>query len=98
GWRGAVLALGAQYASRIYLDNNESKDASIDPRTVLHLNGTYRFPLGAAVAQLGVRVFNLLDKKYSTSGYMDYDALGNLVPQFIPAATRTFWGEVRVEW
>src|SRR5262249_45075167 len=64
GWRGATLGLEAQYAGRIYVDNNESKDASIAPRAVLNLNGTYRIPVGAASARLGLRVFNLLDEKY----------------------------------
>ena len=46
----------------------------------------------------GLRVLNLLNEKYETGGYMDYDALGALVPHFIPAATRSFLGEVRIEF
>ncbi len=99
GWRGATLGLTTQVAGRIYLDNTESKDASIGPRAVLDLDGGYRLPLsGGGAATFGVRVFNLLDRRYSTTGYMDYDALGNLVPQFIPAATRHWLGELRVEF
>ena len=99
GWRGVTLGVEAQHAGRIYLDNTESKDASIAARTVLNLTGTYRLPVpGARSTQIGLRVFNLFDKKYETGGYMDYDALGNLVPQYIPAATRNFLGELRVEW
>ena len=37
-----------------------------------------------------------LDKLYETSGYMDYDAAGNLAPQFVPAATRSVLAEVRL--
>ena len=99
GWRGATLGLVTQMTGRIYLDNTESKDASIGPRAVLDLNGAYRFPFpsgGAAAAVL--RVFNVLDRRYATSGYMDYDSGGNLVPQFIPAATRHWLGELRLEF
>jgi hypothetical protein len=51
-----------------------------------------------ARAELSFQVFNAFDLKYSTSGYMDYDSLGNLVPQFIPAATRNVLAQVRVEY
>ena len=96
-WRSATLELAAQYAGRIYLDNNESKDASIGPRTVWNLNAGWRFTTPAKTsAELSLRVMNLLDRRYSTSGYMDYDAGGNLVPQFIPAATRHWLGELRL--
>jgi outer membrane receptor protein involved in Fe transport len=99
GWRGATLALESQSVGRIFLDNTESKDASIGPRTVLHLNGGYRFPVGGGTTvALSLRVFNLLNRRYATSGYMDYDAQGNLVPQFIPAATRHWLGELRLEF
>ena len=51
---------------------------------------------GQSRAELSLRVFNLLDTRYAAGGYMDYDALGNLVPQFVPAATRNVLGQVRV--
>jgi hypothetical protein len=57
-----------------------------------------RLPAGAGTAELSLRFQNLLDTKYATSGYMDYDAGGNLVPHFIPAATRGVFGQVRVEF
>jgi hypothetical protein len=63
------------------------------------LNGGYRFPVGGGTTvALSLRVFNLLNRRYATSGYMDYDAQGNLVPQFIPAATRHWLGELRLEF
>ncbi len=106
-WRAAYLTLEAQHAGRIYLDNTETKPASIEPRIVLNLSGRYRFrPIGqqwprdqkCPTPELSFRVFNLLDKEYETGGYMDYDAFGNLVPHFIPAAKRHVLGELRVEW
>jgi iron complex outermembrane receptor protein len=48
--------------------------------------------------ELSVRVLNATDNHYATSGYMDYDAAGNLVPQFMPAATRAVLGQVRVDF
>jgi iron complex outermembrane receptor protein len=98
-WRGATLGIEAQHAGRIHVDNTESRDASIAPRTVLHLRAAQRFALpGGAAAEVGLRVFNLLDREYETGGYMDYDAAGNLVPHLIPAATRHFLGELRLEF
>ncbi|HET9325411.1 MAG TPA: TonB-dependent receptor [Candidatus Eisenbacteria bacterium] len=96
-WRNATLEVAAQYAGRMYLDNTESKDASIGPRTVVNLNAGWRFSTKALTsAELALRIFNLLDRRYATSGYMDYDAGGNLVPQFIPAATRHWLAELRL--
>jgi hypothetical protein len=43
-------------------------------------------------------VFNLLDERYATGGYMDYDATGALVPFLIPAATRNALAELRVDF
>jgi iron complex outermembrane receptor protein len=98
-WRSARLGIEAQHAGRIYLDNTESRAASIEPRTVLHARGAYRLGLiGGATAELGLRVFNLLDEEYETGGYVDYDAGGNPVPHFIPAAKRHFLGELRLEF
>ena len=96
-WRTAALGLEAQHAGRIFLDNNESRAASIAPRTVLNLSGRYRLrPVGGP--EFSLRVFNLLNREYEAGGYMDYDAGGSLVPHFIPAATRHVLGELRVEF
>ena len=89
----------AQVIGRIYVDNTESKDASIPEHTVLNLTAAYAHGLGGSRAELRLRVLNLLDRRYATSGYMDYDAAGvNLVPQFIPAATRSVLAELRMGW
>jgi iron complex outermembrane receptor protein len=90
----AALALDMQHAGRIYLDHSESRAASIDPRTVFHLRGSYGVGLaGEANLQLGVRVFNLFDEEYETGGYT-YAG----VPYFIPAATRHALAELRVDF
>jgi len=99
GWRSSLLDLEAQHAGRIYVDNTESQAASIAPRTVLNLRAAYsaRLP-GTSGAEVSVRVLNVLDHRYETSGYMDYDSGGNLVPHLIPAATRQVLGELRLTW
>jgi len=45
-----------------------------------------------------VRGFNLGDLRYATTGYMDFDSHGALVPMLMPAATRSWLAEVRVDW
>lgn len=96
-WRAASLGLEAHHAGRIYLDNTQSIAASIGPRTTLDVVAGWRFATaGGSSAEVSLRVANALDDHYATGGYMDYDASGALVPQFIPAATRNLLGQVRV--
>ena len=99
GWRSAQLGLEAQHAGRIYVDNTESQAASIAPRTVLNLRAAYSTAVaGARAVEVSARILNLLDRRYETSGYMDYDSGGNLVPHLVPAATRQIIGELRLAW
>jgi iron complex outermembrane recepter protein len=97
-WRHSSFALEGQQVGRIYLDNAEDRANSIGPHAVWNAVAGVSHPVGSANAALSVRVLNLLDRRYATSGYMDYDAVGNLVPMFVPAATRGVLGELRVEW
>lgn len=97
-WRGASAGLLLGHTGRIYVDNNEDILASIGPTTLLHAVASVEVPVGAGSAELSLRIQNLLDTKYATSGYMDFDSGGNLVPHFIPAATRGVFGQVRVEF
>jgi len=97
-WRGARIGVEAQHAGRIYLDNTESILASIGPRTVMNLSGGMRVPCGGSELELTARVLNALDNRYATGGYMDYDAAGNLVPQFVPAAKRHLLFEARMDF
>ncbi len=96
GWKGARAGLGVDYTGRIYLDNNEDILASIGPNTIVHAMAALRVPWGSGRAELSLRVTNLLDTRYATGGYMDYDVVGALVPHFIPAATRGVYGQLRV--
>ncbi len=93
-WRGHEIGATAQYIGRIYVDNTETAANSIAPRTVVDLvaGGTHR--VGGANVGLTLRLNNALDKRYETSGYLDYDAVGVLVPHLVPAAGRN--GSVQV--
>ena len=95
-WRGASLGADAQYVGRIYVDNSQSIENSVGPHTVVNLRAAYQAAVGGAHATVALRMFNALDDRYATTGYMDYDALGNLVPFFTPAATRNVLGEVKL--
>jgi iron complex outermembrane receptor protein len=88
------VALEAQYAGRIYVDNTETESASIAPRTVLNLAASQGFHLAGVGVDLTLRLLNATDRSYETSGYMDYDATGALVPHLIPAAGRNWLGQV----
>jgi outer membrane receptor protein involved in Fe transport len=86
----------------MYLDHTESKEGSIAPRAVLNLTAGYRRALrpsggdGAPPAlELSLRVFNALDRRYEPGGY-SYLFGGTRYTDFIPAATRSVLGEVRV--
>lgn len=97
GWRGVTAGLEAQHAGRMYLDNNQDLGASTGPHTVLNASAGWSFPVGAGSrAGVSLRVFNLRDTRYAAGGYMDYDAQGNLVPMFVPAATRSWLTQVTV--
>ena len=88
-WGGVQLGAEAQHAGEIFLDNGEDPSGRIAPRTVLNLSGGWRRSLGnGAEWALLARVFNVLDRKYETGGYFDYDEAGSYVAHFVPAATR----------
>ncbi len=96
-WRGATLGVDAQHAGRMYLDNTQDAVASIGPRTTVNAVAGWGLAAGErSRAELLLRVTNVLDTRYAAGGYMDYDADGAWVPQFIPAATRGWLAQLRV--
>jgi iron complex outermembrane receptor protein len=97
-WRGASAGASVQHAGRIYVDNTGTGAASIAPRTTLDLMGAAAREVGGARAELSLRVTNVLDKRYATGGWMDYDSAGDLVPVLVPAATRGWLAGLRVDW
>jgi iron complex outermembrane receptor protein len=98
-WGPWTIGADVQHAGRIYLDHTESRAASIAPRAVANAVAAWRVPLpGGATGAARLQVFNLLDRRYETGGYMAYDAGGVLVPHYIPAATRHVLAGVRVDF
>ncbi len=97
-WRSLGVRLEAQHAGRVYVDNTGDEANSVAPRTVWNavLSASGRVAGTRATATL--RGLNLGDRYYATTGYMDYDRNGALVPHVMPAATRSWLAEVRLDW
>jgi len=97
-WHGLAARIESRYAGRQFLDNTGTTALSIGPHTVWNgaLSASGR-ALGTS-ATVTLRGFNLGDLRYATSGYLDLDTHGNLAPTVIPAATRSWLAEVRVDW
>lgn len=93
-WSGFEMGAALQHTGRIYVDNTESETNSIAPRTVLDLIASGTRLLGSNSIGVTLRLNNVLDRRYETSGYLDYNANGELVPHLVPAATRN--GSVQV--
>ncbi len=82
------VELGAFHAGRLFLDNSESRERSVDPWTVVHLAA--RWDLARTrdrVLSLRLRIDNLLDEEYETFGYVDWDG----TPLYLPGADRTWF-------
>jgi len=97
-WRGAALRVEAQHAGRVYVDNTGTAANSVSPHTVWNAAlSVSRQALGTR-ATATIRGLNLADLRHTTSGYMDFDRTGALVPHLVPAATRTWLAELRLDW
>ncbi len=93
-WNALELGAAVQYTGRIYVDNTETEANSIAPRTVLDLIAGGTRHVGGSNIGVTLRLNNVLDRRYETSGYLDYDSNGDLVPHLVPAARRN--GSVQV--
>jgi len=82
-------------AGRFYIDNAQSRAASIDPYETIDFRGEVKLEplIGWAGIDLFLQVNNLLDREYETSGYLDDDG----TPLFIPAAKRNVYVGLRVQ-
>ncbi|MEW5701173.1 MAG: TonB-dependent receptor [Candidatus Zixiibacteriota bacterium] len=89
GLSGHVFAAG-----RLYIDNSESRAASIAPYETIDLRAEVK--LEPLIGWPGMSFFcqanNVLDEEYETSGYLDDDG----TPLFIPAAKRNVYVGLRV--
>jgi len=94
---GRIGALGieTQHVGRVFLDSAEDRGASLDPRTVVNLTASLRVPRSRA--EITLRVFNALDAYYAAGGYT-YWWGGVKYAEFVPAATRHWLAQVRMEF
>jgi iron complex outermembrane receptor protein len=97
-WKGVSARVEAQYAGRVFVDNTGTDLNSIAPHTVWNGAVSAAGHVAGARTTLTLRGFNLGDLRYATTGYMDFDSHGALVPTLMPAATRSFLLEARVDW
>jgi iron complex outermembrane receptor protein len=97
-WRGLSAGIEAQHAGRVFVDNTGTDANSIAPHTVWNGAVSASGRVAGTHATLSLRGFNLGDLRYASTGYMDYDSRGDLVPHVMPAATRSFLVEARLEW
>ena len=97
-WHGLAARLEAQHAGRVYVDNTGTTANSIAPHTVWNAALSLAHVVAGTAVTALVRGLNLGDLRYATTGYMDFDRRGDLVPHVMPAATRSWQAEVRVEW
>lgn len=64
------LSLLSKYVSRLYLDNTEAKERSIDPSFVNNILTTYTFSaFGLQEIGCSLMVNNIFNTKYTTNGY-----------------------------
>jgi outer membrane receptor for Fe3+-dicitrate len=97
-WRALSARVEAQYAGRVFVDNTGTDANSIAPHTVWNGALSAAGHVAGTRATLTLRGFNLGDLRYATTGYMDFDAHGDLVPHVMPAATRSWLLEARLDW
>jgi outer membrane receptor for Fe3+-dicitrate len=97
-WKGLSARVEAQVAGRVFVDNTGTDASSIAPHTVWNGAVSAAGHVAGARTTLTLRGFNLGDLRYATTGYMDFDSRGALVPHVMPAATRSWLLEARVDW
>jgi TonB-dependent receptor-like protein len=97
-WNGVTLGAETRQFGEIFLDNGEDPSGRIAPHGVLDVSGGYRRAVGGGEAALVVRVFNVLDRRYESGGYFDYDQNGSYVAHFVPAATRNAIAQLDVSF
>ncbi|MFH0881553.1 MAG: TonB-dependent receptor [bacterium] len=70
--RDAQVTVDVQHLGKQYLDNTQSEDRTIDPSTVVGLSASLRLPrlIPYATLEANLRVNNLLNEEYETSGYV----------------------------
>ncbi len=83
-----------RYIDRIYLDNSQQKELSIDPYKVVNLSARINLPQWFGPLKLSASLFinNVLNEKYELSGYT-YDNVG----YYLPAAGRNYFVSLQTQ-
>ncbi|MBM4168522.1 MAG: TonB-dependent receptor [Ignavibacteria bacterium] len=91
---GLLLGIQLQHVGRVYLDNSEREELSVEPVTVVNASLEYAFAdvLGFRSLALRANVNNLASKLYAAAGYVDTG-----VPYLIPAADRNYFASITIE-
>jgi iron complex outermembrane recepter protein len=97
------LTYRGRLIGRIYVENANRRDLSIDPYFTSSVSASYKLGgvLHAGDLQLAVRVDNLFNKKYEASGYGGVTRFRDVSDQFwaeyYPAAERSFFATLQLE-
>ena len=96
-WNDLFTSLQVQHVGKQYLDNAENEDRIVEAYQLLNLNISYEFAefLYLADLSLNLKVNNILDKEYETSGYYDAWEGANY---YFPGAGRNIIAGIRVEF
>ncbi len=86
----AALWLDTRYVGKQYLDNLEDEEKTIDPYNIFGMSASYTLPESLPLAnwELKLRVNNLTDVEFETSGY--YDAWAGANYYFVGAERNYF--------
>ena len=83
-----------QHIGRIYLDNSQQKELSIDPYNVVNVSASYKLPNWFGPLDLSANLFinNIFDIEYEVSGYT-WAGVG----YYIPAAKRNYYFSLQTQ-
>jgi iron complex outermembrane recepter protein len=92
-YEGVLASMHLQHIGRIYIDNTERADNSINPNTILNAVISYNFGsiFGIRTLEARLNFNNITDVLYAAGGYVEEGSA-----YFIPAAGSNFFASVRV--
>ena len=94
-WNDLFASLQVQHVGKQYLDNTENEDRVVDAYQLVNFNISYEFVefLNLADVSLNLKVNNMLNKEYETSGYYDDWTGANY---YFPGAGRNIIAGIRM--
>ncbi|MCF7793074.1 MAG: TonB-dependent receptor [Candidatus Cloacimonetes bacterium] len=99
-WKSLLTSLQIQHVGKQYLDNTENEDRIVEAYQLLNFGFSYKFDelLKKTDVAVNLKINNLLDKEYETSGY--YDPWGGPdwsgANYYFPGAGRNIIAGIRV--